>query len=333
MKGSKSRMQGKESLEQGANAKCSVGIDVSKSWLDVHVLPCEQTLRVSNTMEGIRKLKRRIATFDPALVVVEATGKWHRQVQRSLFASGIKVAAVDPYRVRMFAKAQGILAKTDRLDARVLALFAMLMAPDVRLPTPAAIEEIKELVVAREGTVGEETSLKNQLASSTCSFLKRHLKRRIVRLAKEIQALDREILKCIRADDGLARRYEILISVPSFGFVVAATLTVCLPELGTCNAKAIAMLAGLAPIADESGERKGARVVWGGRPALRRILYLAALTAPRLTPQFKAFYQRLLAAGKPPKVALIALARKLVILANTLVSQNRIWQPHAPEHA
>jgi transposase len=325
-------MQGKESLEQGANTKFSVGIDTSKTWLDAHVLPCERRLRVPNTSEGIRKLKRWIATFDPALVVVEATGKWHRQVQRSLVASGIKVAVIDPYRVRMFAKAQGILAKTDRLDARVLALFALLMAPEIRPPAPAAAEQIKELIVARESMVAEQTSLKNQLASSTYRFIKRLLERRIARLAKDIQTLDRGILKRIRADESLARRYEILTSIPSFGFVVAATLTACLPELGSCNRKAIAMLAGLAPIADESGERRGVRVVWGGRPALRRILYLAALTAARANPASKAFYERLIANGKEPKEALVAVARKLVILANTLISENRIWQLNAPQH-
>jgi transposase len=326
-------MQGKESLEQGANVKCSVGIDVSKCWLDAHILPSEESLRVPNSSVGIRKLKRWIAAFDPALVVVEATGKWHRPVQRSLCASGIPVAVADPFRVRMFAKAQGILAKTDRLDARVLALFAALMSPAIRPPAPEALEEIKEIVVARESAVAEQTSLKNQLAAGTFAFLQRHLQRRIDRIAKDIQTLDREILKRIQADEGLARRYAILTSIPSFGFVVAATLVVCLPELGDCNVKQIAMLAGLAPIADESGERKGGRVVWGGRPALRRILYLAALTAARLNPDATVFYQRLITAGKPTKVALIAVARKLVTLANTLISQDRTWQLNAPKHA
>lgn len=324
-------MQGKESLEQGASGKSNVGIDASKRWLDAHALPFEKSLRVPNTSEGIRKLKRWIATFGPAFVVIEATGRWHRQVQRSLFASGIPVTVVDPFRVRMFAKAQGILAKTDRLDARVLALFATMMSPKLRPPAPEAMEELKEIVVARESAVVEETSLKNQLAAGTSCFLKRHLQRRIDRIAKDLLDLEREILRRIRADEGLATRYAILTSIPSFGFVVAATLLACLPELGACNAKEVAMLAGLAPIADESGERKGARVVRGGRPALRRVLYLAALTAARRNPDGKAFYQRLIAAGKPAKVVLVALARKLVVLANTLIGQNRTWQIETPK--
>lgn len=323
-------MQGKESLEQAASAKCSVGIDTSKAWLDADVQPLDKRLRMPNTMEGIRKLKRWIATFDPAIVVIEATGKWHRPVQRSLYASNIPITVVDPLRARLFAKAQGILAKTDRVDARVLALFGLMMSPKLRPPAPEALEELKEIVVARTSAVAEETSLKNQLSASTSAFLKRHLERRIARSGKEIEALEREILKRIRADEGLAGRYAILTSIPSFGFVVAATLLACLPELGACNAKEVAMLAGLAPIADESGERKGSRVVRGGRPALRRVLYLAALTAARLNPDGKAFYQRLIATGKPAKVVLVALARKLVVLANALVSHNRTWQLEAP---
>lgn len=326
-------MQGKESLEQGANAKSNVGIDTSKLWLDAHVLPSEERLRVPNTAEGIRKLKRWIAAFDPALVVIEATGKWHRQAQRSLCASAIRVAVVDPFKVRMFAKARGILAKTDRLDARVLALFAAVMAPTSRVPASALLEELKEIVIARGSAIAEQTSLKNQLTAVSCAFLKRHIQARIKRVAKDIEQLDHEIISRIRADEGLTKRFDILTSIPSFGFVVAATLLACLPELGACNVKEVAMLAGLAPISDDSGERKGARVVWGGRPTLRRILYLAALCAARRNPDAKTFYQRLIAAGKPAKVALIAVARKLVILANTLLNQDRVWQPNAPKYA
>jgi transposase len=326
-------MQGKESLEQAASRKCSVGIDTSKDWLDADVQPLDKRLRVPNTPEGIRKLKRWIAAFDPAIVVIEATGKWHRPVQRSLYASKLPITVVDPLRSRLFAKAHGILAKTDRVDARVLALFGLMMSPVLRPPAPEAMDELKEIVVARESAVAEETSLKNQLAASTSAFLKRHLERRIARLDKEIDALEREILKRIRADEELAARYAILTSIPGFGFVTAATLLARLPELGDCNAKEIAMLSGLAPIADESGERRGARVVRGGRPALRRILYLAALSAARLNPQSRIFYKHLTQAGKPAKVALIALARKLVVLANRLITENRSWQPETPKAA
>lgn len=326
-------MQGKEVSEQETKAKSSVGIDTSKYWLDAHVIPAEQRLRVANTCDGIRKLKRWLSRFDVELVVIEASGKWHRHTHRSLAASGVAVAVVDPFRVRMFAKAQGVFAKTDRLDARVLAQFAAIMAPPVRPPAPEALAELAELVVARLSTVEAQTALKNQLSAAEGRFLKRQLESRIARAGKDIAALEREILRRIKADEGLARRYAILTSIPSFGFVVAATLIACLAELGSATAKQIGMLAGLAPIADQSGERDGIRVIWGGRASVRRILYLAAVTAARCHGDMKAFYQRLKANGKPPKVAIIAIARKLVVLANTLISEDRSWQPRAPKYA
>lgn len=323
-------MQGKELSEQETKAKCTVGIDVSKSWLDVHVLPSGESLRVPNTSEGIRKLKRRLIGLDLALVVVEATGKWHRAVQRSLYASAVPVATVDPFRVRMFAKAQGVFAKTDRLDARVLAQFAAVMDPAPRPPAPEAMQELAELVTARDSAVAEQTALKNQLSAATGGFLKRQLKRRIERLDKDIDALAQEILRRIEADQGLARRYAILTSIIGFGAVIAATLIAGLAELGTCSRKQIGMLAGLAPIADQSGERNGVRVIWGGRSAVRRSLYLAAMSAARHDPGMRIFFDRLKANGKHTKLALIAVARKLVVLANTLVSENRLYAPTAP---
>jgi transposase len=326
-------MQGKELSEQETEAQSNVGIDVCKSWLDVHVLPSGKTLRVPNTREGIRRLKRWLLRFELALVVVEATGKWHRDLHRSLHASAIPVAVVDPFRVRMFAKAQGIFAKTDRLDARVLAQFAAVMSPATRPPAPQVMQELAELVQARDSAVAEETALKNQLSAATGNFLKRQLKRRIERIAKDIAVLGREILRHIEANEALARRFAILTSIIGFGPVVAATLIACLAELGTCSRGQIGMLAGLAPVADESGERKGIRVIWGGRPSVRRILYLAAVTAARYDPAMKAFFLRLTANGKPVKVAIIAIARKLVVLANTLISENRTYATQAPKHA
>jgi transposase len=326
-------MQGKEASEQETKVKSNVGIDVSKDWLDIHVLPADERLRVSNSGVGFRQLKRWLTHFELALVVVEATGKWHRAVQRSLAASAIAVAVVDPFRVRMFAKAQGILAKTDRLDARVLAQFAAVMAPPVRAPAPAMIEELRELVVARVSAVAQQTALKNQRSAATVLFLQRQLDRRIERADRDIEALEAAIRKRVEADESLARRYAILISIAGIGFVAAVTMLASLPELGSSTVKEIAMLAGLAPIADQSGKREGARVVWGGRANVRRILYLAALSATRFNANMTALYHRMTAAGKPPKLALIAVARKLAVLANTLISHDRMWLPEAPKHA
>jgi transposase len=324
-------MQGKEASEQETKVKSSVGIDVSKDWLDVHILPCGKRLRMANTADGIRRLKRRLMRFDLGLVVCEATGKWHRLLWRSLFASAIPVAMIDPFKARMFAKAQGIFAKTDRLDAAVLARFAAIMTPAIRPPPPQAVEELAELATAREAAVAEQTGLKNQLSAANVAMLCRQLGRRIARLAKDIAALEREILARIAADEGLARRYAILTSIPSIGPAVAATLVARLTELGSLTDKQIAMLAGLAPVADQSGSHDGKRVIWGGRARVRRMLYLAAVSAVRCNPALRSLYRRLRAAGKPAKVALIAVARKLVLLANTLIRQNRNWLPNAPQ--
>lgn len=324
-------MQGKEASEQETKAKSNVGIDVGKCWLDVHVLPSGESQRVANDPDGIRRLKRWLARFEIALVVVEATGKWHRPLRRSLAASGIPVAVVDPFRVRMFAKAQGIWAKNDRLDARVMALFAAVLPPPVRPPAPQALEELRELTVARASAVEQQSALKNQLSAAESAFLKRQLVRRLARAAKDIAGLEGEILRRIKADQALARRYAILMSVPGIGPVVAASLVANLAELGACTRRGIAKLAGLAPIDDESGQRRGVRVIWGGRAGVRRMLYLAALAAARTDAEMRAFYRRRIADGKRAKVAIIAVARKLCVLANTLIQQDRFWQPQVPQ--
>ena len=325
-------MQGKEASEQETR-KCTAGIDVSKSWLDVHMLPASQSLHVANTAVGIRQLKRWLLKSKVDLVAIEATGKWHRQVCRSFSASEIAVAIVNPYRVRMFARAQGILAKTDRIDAKVLAMFAAMMAPVCREPTPQVLEAMQELVTARTSAVAEEVALKNQLAAACGSYLKHHLALRIKQLAGHIKALEKECLRLIKGDEELARRFAILTSIPGIGAVVAVTLIGCLAELGSLNDKQIGALGGVAPVADDSGERRGARVVWGGRAVIRRMLYLSALSARSCNADMKAFYQRLIANGKQPKAALIAVARKILVLANLIIAQDRPWQPAAPQIA
>jgi transposase len=308
-------MQGKVLSEPKTETHPSVGIDVGKSWLDAHVLPANQHRRFANTAAGIRQLKQWLRPWPGAAVVVEATGKWHRALYRSLHAAGWQVAVVDPYRVRMFAKAHGILAKTDPLDARVLAMFAAMMDPQARPPAPEAIEALQELVRARTSALDERTALHNQRAAAQTAFLRRQLARRI-------------------ADDpALARRHRILLSIPGIGPVAAAALLACVPELGHASAKQIALLVGLAPIPDDSGDRQGYRCIRGGRKSGRNILYFAAMAAANCNPALKAFYQQLKARGKLSKVALIAVARKLLLLANTLLTEDRVWTPQPPNHA
>lgn len=326
-------MQGKEASEQEATVKCSAGVDVSKDWLDANVWPGDERLRVANTAEGIRKLKRWLRRFELLIVVIEATGRWHRQLWRSLFQSSIPVAQIDPYKARMFARALGIAAKTDEIDASMLARYGAMVQPAARPPQPQTIEQLSELLTGRDTAVAEQTRLKNQLSAATLEFFRKQLRRRLARLDKDIAELEKEIGARIVADPELNRRYEILQSIPGIGPVVAATLLVRLSELGAVPDKQITMLAGLAPIADKSGKHDGKRVIWGGRAAVREKLYLAAVTASKWNPALKAFYDRLIERGKEAKVALIAVARKLVILANTLVAQDRFWQKTPPQNA
>ena len=276
-------------------------------------------------------MKRRLKRLTVTCVACEATGKWHRPLWRTLVASSIPVLVADPFRVRMFAKAQGILAKTDRLDAAVLSAFAAVMGPGLRKPPPVALDAVAELATARDRAVAEQTSLKNQLAAATLVFLKRQLQLRIEGIAKVIAALEEETRRLIEAEPTLVQRHAILTSIPGIGFATAVTLIAGLSELGALTDKQIAMLAGLAPLADQSGKRDSVRVIRGGRPNVRRILYLAAISAARCNDAMSEFYNRLRAAGKPAKCALVAVARKLLLLANTLTAQNRQWQPQPPK--
>jgi transposase len=323
-------MQGEDVSEQVAKGKSNVGIDVCEAWLDIHILPCEQAFRVPNTTEGHRRLKRRLKDHEIGVIVIEATGKWHRQIQRSLDASHYPVHVVNPLRARLFAEGLNVLAKTDKLDARMLAMLGFMLGNEAKPPNPEIIEELKELVQARASAVAEQTSLTNQLRNAEGAFLRRQLKQRLARLGKDIKALGAHILKRIKSDEGLRRRYQILSSIPCFGEVVTMTLLAWLPELGSCNHKQITSLTGLAPWADDSGNRQGQRHIRGGRAIVRNSLYLAALTATRFNPDMKAFYEHLKAKGKDGKLPIIAIARKLVVLANTLIGADRTWMPKAP---
>ncbi len=326
-------MQGKDASEQETKGKSTVGIDVCEGWLDVHVLRAEHAFRVPNNHQGHRTLKRRLARYDLGLIVIEATGKWHRQLHRSLHAGGYEVRVVNPLRARLFAEGMGLLGKTDRLDARMLAVFADSLGNAARPPAPELIEELQELVQGRVSAVEEQTALANQLKSAQTAFLRHQLERRLRRVAEDIKAIEAELLRRVKADEALARRYAILLSIPSFGPVVAITLLARLPELGSCDDKQIAALSGLVPWPDDSGPHEGPRHIRGGRHAVRSVLYLAALSAARCNRDMKAFFRRLTAGGKQSKLALIAVARKLVILANALITADRLWLTEPPKYA
>jgi transposase len=323
-------MQGKVSLERSAATRVYVGIDVCKAWLDVHVHPIGQTFRVPNTRNGLTQLKRRLANLHVALIAMEATGKFHREAHRNLHASGFVVAVINPLRSRLFAEATGQLAKTDTVDARMLALLAAMLEPKAKAPPPEALEILQEIVRGREAFVAQRTALLNQLGTAKTACLRQQIRRQLKTLEGAIERLETEIERRIAANPALARRFAILTSIPGLGKIAAATLLANFAELGACTPKQAAMIAGLAPIACDSGDTKGQRHIRGGRASLRTGIYMAALAATRFNADLKCFYDRLIANGKQPKVAITAVMRKLIALANTLIPQDRLWQPLHP---
>ena len=323
-------MQGKITSERSASEPVYVGIDVCKDRLDVYLHPAGLSLPVANDRDGLKRLKRELARHPAALVVMEATAKYHRLAHRQLSQAGFAVAVVNPLRARLFAEATGTLAKTDRIDARMLAIMGQALDPQARPPAPAEIEALQELVRARSAAIQDLTALRNRRTAAHMPFLKTELRRQIGSLERSIARIAAEIERRIDAEPTLARRYLVLQSIPGIGPAVAAVLLADLAEIGTLSAKAATLLTGLAPIACDTGDTSGQRHIKGGRKTVRNALYMAALAAVRVNPPLKAFYQRLRDEGKKPKVALTAVMRKLVILANTLIKEDRNWQTNAP---
>ncbi|NJN37354.1 MAG: IS110 family transposase [Nitrospiraceae bacterium] len=321
-------MQGK-ALSGRSTGKVYIGIDVCKDRLEVYLHPLGRSLSMSNSRDGLKRVKRALADHDVALVVMEATGKHHRLAQRTLHAAGLGVAVINPLRARLFAEARGQLAKTDAIDARLLALYGESMSPAAPPPRPENIEDLQEILRARQAATAERTALKNRRGASTTAFLKAELARRIRNLDGHIKRLEAETKRQLDSDPALQRRYRILQSIPGIGPIVAAVLLIGLAELGACSGKAAALLTGVAPIACDSGQKDGKRHIRGGRSFVRNALYMAGVAAARCNPELKAFYDRL-RAKYPAKYALTAVMRKLVTLANTLLKEDRPWQPVRP---
>ena len=320
-------MQGKIKPEPNADQPVYVGIDVCKDRLDVHIHPVNERFAVANDAGGWRRLKRRLTAHDVQRVVMEATSKYHRAAHRSLAAAGHAVAVINPLRARLFAEATGQLAKTDGVDAAMLARFGEQLAPCATEPAAESLEELRELVHARAAGVKDQTALRNRLGAALSTVVKAELTQMIQRVAAMNRRIEAAIERLIAADTALARRSELLRSIPGIGPAVANTLIADMSEIGSMTPKQAAALAGLAPYPRESGAKAGQRRIRAGRGIARRALFMAALVAARFNPCLKAFYTRLVEQGKAKKVALIAVARKLIILANTIVSENRHWQP------
>lgn len=329
MKGSDAMSRMQEEKEQPAVSVC-LGIDVSKESLDVFLHPVNRRLQVPNTTAGIRKLLKACREYAVELIALEATGKYHQQAHQMLHEATLTVAVINPYRSRKFADALGQLAKSDTIDAEVLARFAALMQPAPTLPPSQHHKALRDLNVARRQVLDEIGNLGRQLSTTDHPLAVRQMKARIKMCERHQAVLEEEIFQLIQTQDELKHRFEILTSIPGIGVVTASTLLTDLDELGQVNCREIAALAGVAPMNRDSGAKRGVRCIRGGRQTVRNMLYMCAVSVSRRNGIMGTFYRRLVEQGKNPKVALTAVARKLVIIANTLIAQDRLWQPTAP---
>jgi len=303
-----------------------VGIDVAKASLDVAVHPTTERWTLAYTEREVAGLLSRLAALAPALVVLEATGGLEGPLVGALAAAGLPVVVVNPRQVRDFAKATGLLAKTDALDAAVLAHFAAAVRPTPRALPDAATQALAALVTRRRQLVAMLTAERNRLSSAPRA-LRAEIQAHITWLQRRLGRLDEDLHQAIRTSPAWRAQDDLLQSVPGVGPVLARTLLASLPELGTLNRKAIAALVGVAPLNRDSGTRQGRRMVWGGRAAVRAVLYMGTLVAVRHNPVLRAFYQRLRAVGKLPKVALTACMRKLLTILNAMLKQQTRWNP------
>jgi transposase len=306
-----------------------VGIDISKDRLDIHLRPSGEAFYVSRSSKGLEILVDRLSSLPVALVVLEATGGFEATVAAALAGAGLPLCVVNPRQIRDFARAMGRLAKTDGLDAEVIALFAERVRPPARpLPEPER-RRFAELVSRRRQIlemIGMETNRRGQAADKS---LTKRLDRHIAFLEKELADIDDGITQAIKASPAWSEAETLLKSVPGIGDVTARTLLAELPELGTIDRHQLAALVGVAPINRDSGLMRGRRTIAGGRTSVRSVLYMAALTAIRRRSPFRAFYERLTARGRPKKVALVAVMRKLLVILNAILRDRAPWQPIA----
>ncbi len=304
-----------------------VGIDVAKDRLDVHLRPSGAAFAVARNNEGLDDLVKRLRAPTPALIVLEATGGFEVTVAAALHAAGLPLAVVNPRQVRAFARATGRLAKTDALDAAVLAHFAEAIRPTPRPPADEHSRALGELVARRRQIVDMMTAERNRRSRLVGRRMVESVERVLAALERELADLDADLDDVIRATPAWREAEDLLKSVPGVGDITARVLIATLPELVTLDRKKIAALVGVAPFNRDSGGLRGKRAVWGGRATVRRALYMAALVASRHNPTLKGFHQRLVAFGKPAKVAIVAVMRKLLTILNAIIRDRKPWLP------
>ncbi len=308
------------------NQSIVVGIDISKENLDVAVGDDEKPQRVEYTNEAVKDLVDRLKEIQPTLIVIESTGGLEVRLMAELGAAGLPVARVHPGRVREYAKAGGLLAKTDQLDARLLARFGKAIRPTVT-PLPGEQEQELAALLSRRRQLIDIRVMEHNRLHSAASSIRPRIRKHLEWLDKDIATLEQEISDFIQKTPLWAEKDAVLQSVPGIGKVSSRTLLADLPELGTLDRKRIAALVGVAPFNHDSGHLRGKRHIQGGRFAVRSVLYMATLSAIRSNPVIKAFYHRLLAAGKEKKVAIVACMRKLLTILNAMLRHRQTWNP------
>ncbi len=305
--------------------ECWIGIDVAKATLDVALLPQGTSFHFSYDQAGIDALKRLIGNPAATIVVLESTGGYETRLAVELLEFQCRVAVVNPRRVRDLAKGLGQLAKTDRLDAAILARYAQLVELQFLEPTSEKQAELTALVQRRQQLVHLHTMESNRLEPTRSQPARRSIEQVLALLRRQIQQVEKQIAKRLDSDDHWSQLAQRLQSIPGIGPLTAATLLAELPELGRLNRQCVAALVGVAPYAHDSGGQSGKRSIRGGRASLRKALYMATLTAKRCNPLIRAFAQRLQLAGKPFKVIMIACMRKLLTILNAIVKQQTLW--------
>ena len=304
-----------------------VGIDVSKRGFDVAVRPQGKIWSFANTAAGISALRSRLGAIDAELIVLEATGGYERGLVGALAGAGLPVVMVNPRQVRSFANATGVLAKTDAIDARVIAHFAEAVRPPIRHLSGPEIRELGDLLLRRSQLLDLQVAERNRLKGFLSTAARRDIQRTISWLKKRVERLDGLLQDLVAATPALQKRNELLLTVPGVGPQLALALTAWLPELGTLNRRQIASLVGVAPLNRDSGAFRGRRSVWGGRSRVRTVLYMSALAAARFNPVIKSFHDRLMETGKPKKVVLVACMRKLLLILNDMTRRGEVWRP------
>jgi transposase len=324
-------MQGRAKKEKSPmTEEVCVGVDVAKNILDVADSKSNEARQFNNDQKGITSAVRYIAGLKPAKIILEATGNYEMPLAALLQDSRLPVVIVNPRQVRDFARATGVLAKTDRIDARILALFGLHIKPEVRLLPDQKAREMGNLLARRRQLIEMLTAEHNRVLQADDS-IRPGIEIHIKWLEEAISTINDDLDRQIRSSPSWCEKDNLLKSVPGVGKVVSTTLLIELPEMGQLNRRKIAALVGVAPLNRDSGTMRGKRTVWGGRAKLRAVLYMAALVGVRRNPIIAAFYQRLLNAGKAKKVALVACMRKLLTILNAMIRSKTVWQIVAVE--